>query len=181
MKNLLKSLAEFQYEAPVIQKSTVIQKTTSGYGYKYADLPSIFDVIKPLMQKHGLAFFQHLGTIDGATFLQTTIYHVESGEKIESQVEIPQVKLKGMNDFQCFGSGVTYYRRYALSCALCLITDVDNEAAGEQEKTQKKQTLNDFQFEKAMQAIEQGAYKLESLENQFQLTEAQKNYLNKLK
>ena len=35
-----------------------------------------------------------------------------------------------MNEYQGFGSGVTYYRRYAISCALGLVTDVDNDGAG---------------------------------------------------
>lgn len=173
MNNLLKALAEFQHEVPTIQKNT------TGYGYKYADLPTIFDVIKPLLKKHGLGFFQHLGTLDGVTYLQTTIYHVESGEKIDSQVEIPNVQLAKMNDYQAFGSGVTYYRRYALACSLTLITDVDNDGAGQQtgrkkgDKAPKKQGLNDAQFEKACNAIVEGAYTAEALKAEFQLTQDQ--------
>ena len=52
MKNLYKALAEFQQEVPVIHKGT------SGYGYSYADLPAIFEIINPLMKKHGLGFYQ---------------------------------------------------------------------------------------------------------------------------
>lgn len=176
MNNLLKALAEFQQEVPTIQKNT------TGYGYKYADLPTIFDVIKPLLQKHGLGFTQHLGTIDGVTYLQTIIYHIESGEKIESQVAIPQVQLAKMNDYQAFGSGVTYYRRYALACSLTLITDVDNDAAGEQKRSQtpKKQTLNDAQFKKAVASIESGAYTVEALKEEFSLTKSQIETINKL-
>jgi len=109
MKNLFKSLATFQQEVPVIHKAT------QGYGYSYADLPKIFEVINPLLQKHGLGFTQTLNTKEGITYLCTTVFHVESGECLDSMVEIPNVALKGMNDYQSFGSGVTYYRRYALS------------------------------------------------------------------
>ena len=45
MKNLYKALAEFQQEVPVIHKGT------SGYGYSYADLPAIFEIINPLLKK----------------------------------------------------------------------------------------------------------------------------------
>jgi hypothetical protein len=112
MKNLLKSLASFQQEVPVIHKAT------QGYGYSYADLPKIFEVINPLLKKHGLGFTQTLHTKEDVNYIATMVFHVESGEHIESSIAIPYVQLKGMNDFQSFGSGVTYYRRYALSSLL---------------------------------------------------------------
>src|SRR5690606_30438486 len=125
MKNLFRSLAAFQQEVPVIHKGT------SGYGYSYADLPTIFPVINPLLQKNGLGFTQE---IEGTT-LKTTIFHIESGEFRESSAEIPQnVSLAKMNEFQVLGSAITYIRRYALSSALGLVTDKDTDAAGEQKK-----------------------------------------------
>ena len=44
MKNLLKSLAEFQNEVPVIHEET------KGYNYTFANLNTIFKVIKPLLK-----------------------------------------------------------------------------------------------------------------------------------
>jgi hypothetical protein len=123
MTNLYKALAAFQQEVPVIHKGT------QGYGYSYADLPAIFNIINPLMKKHGLGFTQMMTDIG----LQTTIFHCESGENISSTATIPQgVQLKGMNDFQVLGSAITYIRRYALSSALGLVTDKDTDASGEQ-------------------------------------------------
>lgn len=133
MKNLFKALAAFQQEVPVIHKAT------QGYGYTYADLPAIFEVINPIMAKHGLGFTQ---LMEGQS-LRTTIFHAESGEDISSVTEIPQnVNLKGMNDFQVLGSAITYIRRYALSSALGLVTDKDNDAAGKQEQKPAKNTSN---------------------------------------
>jgi hypothetical protein len=93
MKNLLKSLALFQQEVPVIHKAT------QGYGYSYADLPKIFEVINPLLKKHGLGFTQTLHTKDDVNYIATMVFHVETGEHIESSIAIPYVQLKGMNDF----------------------------------------------------------------------------------
>ena len=45
MKHLFKALADFQQEVPVIHKAT------QGYGYTYADLPKILEVINPLLKK----------------------------------------------------------------------------------------------------------------------------------
>jgi hypothetical protein len=130
MKNLLKSLAAFQQEVPVIHKGS------QGYGYSYADLPAIFEVINPLMQKHGLGFTQ---SVDG-TKLTTTVFHSESGELITAAADIPSsVDLKGMNAFQVLGSAITYMRRYQLSAMLGLVTDKDTDAATPQAKAAPKQ------------------------------------------
>jgi hypothetical protein len=69
---------------------------------------------------------------------------------------VPQgVSLKGMNEFQVAGSSITYFRRYALSAMLGIVTDKDTDAQGEQTKKQapqpqpKKQQFTEANFEKA--------------------------------
>jgi hypothetical protein len=170
MKHLLKSLAAFQQEVKVIHKAT------QGFGYTYADLPKIFEEINPLMKKHGLGFTQLINTKDGVNYLATVVFHVESGEQIESNCMIPYVQLKTMNDFQSFGSGVTYFRRYCLSSMLGLVTDKDTDASGEQEKP-KKETLDNKRFTDALKAINEGKITIEKLKEKFQLSEAQEKAL----
>lgn len=126
MKNLIKALSEFQNECPIIHKDT------KGHNYTYADLPQIFSIINPLLKKHRLCFTQLLEN-EG---IKTILFHVESGEQLESFTLIPKVKLGNMNDYQAYGSGVTYFRRYALSSMLGLITDKDIDAQGEQIRQQ---------------------------------------------
>ena len=126
--SIYKSLAEFQQECPVIHKGT------KGHNYSYADLPSIFEVINPLLKKHGLGFTQPL---QGKNIL-TILFHVDTGETIEGLTEIPTDGTSRMNIFQSSGSGITYYRRYALSSLLGIVTDVDLDAG--------KQELNENQF-----------------------------------
>ena len=173
MKHLFKSLAEFQQEVPTIHKAT------QGYGYTYADLPKIFEVINPLLKKNGLGFTQLIHGTD----LITIIFHVESGETLESKTAIPQnVQLKGMNDFQVFGSACTYLRRYSLSSALGLVTDKDTDAGGEQVKTEpkniqlneaKKVSIDDKRLSKAIKAISEGGYTIDELTKTFELTPEQ--------
>ena len=169
MKHLFKSLAEFQQEVPTIHKAT------QGYGYTYADLPKIFEVINPLLKKHGLGFTQLIHGTD----LITIIFHVESGETLESKTSIPQgVALKGMNDFQVLGSAITYLRRYALSSALGLVTDKDTDAGGEQVKNEpknevKKVAIDDKRLAKAIKAISDGGYTMDELTKTFELTPEQ--------
>ena len=165
MKHLFKALADFQQEVPVIHKAT------QGYGYTYADLPKILEVINPLLKKHGLGFTQ---LING-TQIATCLFHIESAESIESKIDIPQgVILKGMNEFQVLGSAITYLRRYALSSMLGLVTDKDTDASGEQVKNEpKKLPLTNERFQKAIDAIAKGEYTAEELTTKFSLTEAQ--------
>jgi hypothetical protein len=171
MKHLFKAIADFQQEVPVIHKGT------QGYGYSYSDLPAIFKVINPLLQKHGLGFIQSINSHDGVNYLNTVIFHSESAEKIESSTLIPTVALKGMNDYQSFGSGITYYRRYALASMLGLVTDKDTDASGEQVKHEpKKQPINDERFVKALQAIKEGKAKKDDL-LKFELTPEQKSMI----
>lgn len=126
MTNIYKALASFQQEVPVIHKDT------QGYNYSYADLPTIFEVINPLLKEHGLGFYQ---AVNG-TNIKTVVFHAESGETIESETAIPQgVQMNKMNDFQVLGSAITYIRRYALSSLLGLVTDKDTDGAGDQIKS----------------------------------------------
>jgi hypothetical protein len=147
-KSLFKSLAAFQQEVPVIHKET------KGYGYSYADLPTIFDKINPLLAKHNLGFTQPIM----GNCVKTIIFHTETGETIESLTEIPQgVQLKGMNDFQVLGSAITYIRRYALSSILGLVTDKDTDASGEQTKPSKPILKADTEhFGKAVEYLMKG-------------------------
>jgi len=128
--NIYKKIANFQQECPVILKGT------KGYGYNYADLPSIFEVINPLLKKYKLGFTQLL--IDEN--LKTIIFDIDSGETIESSVKIKQdVNLAKMNPFQVLGSAITYYRRYSIAAMLGIITDEDNDTNLSSQQPAKKE------------------------------------------
>lgn len=164
--NIYKSLAAFQQECPVVHKGT------KGYGYSYADLPAIFEVIMPLLKKHNLGFTQ---LMDGSE-LRTILFHTKSGDTIESCAAIPQdVQLKGMNAFQVYGSAITYFRRYALSSILGIVTDKDIDASGEQINSKKH--IDSNQFQRALKSIEKGEYSKDRLMKEFNLNVNQKNEL----
>jgi len=146
--NIYKALADFQQEVPVIHKGT------KGYGYSYSDLPTIFEVINPLLKKNGLGFTQ----LVNEQHIETILFHIKSGETINSKTDIPQdVTLKGQNPYQTLGSAITYIRRYALSSMLGIVTDKDTDASGEQSKKETKaeipvKWMNEAQFKKAKQS-----------------------------
>jgi len=120
----------------------VLLKDAAGFNFKYVELPKMIHTINPLLSKHGLGFTQKLGTNPetGQPCLTTTIFHVASGEYDSDTVDIPLVELKGQNIYQAFGSGTTYFRRYALSSALGIVSDKDTDAYGEELPQKKEQT-----------------------------------------
>ena len=166
-KNIFKAIAEFQQAVPVIHKGV------EGYGYSYADLPAIFEVINPLLKEHGLGFTQGIN----GTALKTTIFHIESGEYLESTMDIPQgVTLSKMNQFQVLGSAITYLRRYALSAMLGLVTDKDIDAAGEQVKSEAKPAakakldVTKETFPKAIASVASGEHSVEWILSKYDVT-----------
>jgi len=70
-----------------------------------------------------------------------------------------------MNIFQTAGSGITYFRRYALSSMLGIVTDVDLDAI--------KQPISEDRFKKALEGIANGTVKKEQITKNFKLTPAQ--------
>jgi hypothetical protein len=96
-------------------------KTGGEYSFKYADLPQIHEIVKPLLNDNGLCFVQ---TFDNFN-LKTILFH-ESGEQIESSLNIEKHLNSG--DPQTAGGVITYFKRYALSAILGLVTDEDDDA-----------------------------------------------------
>lgn len=114
-KQLAAALVGFQADMQNVTKDAV----NPFYKSKYATLEAILTAAKPHLKKHGLAVVQ-FPTIEG---LKTIIVH-ESGESIESDARIV---MKDQTP-QGQGSAITYMRRYALSAALGIATEDDDDA-----------------------------------------------------
>lgn len=165
-KTIFEAVAMFQYEAPILLKNT------EGYGYKYVDLAEIIRVITPILQKHDLFILQPLVN----NGIKTVICHWPTGEMFEEFTEIPQdIALAKMNPYQAQGAGITYWRRYALSSYLGLVSDKDIDMGGKAEPV--KPTLTNERFEEALQAIQKGDYTINELKTNFKLST---NQLKKL-
>lgn len=180
MKNLFKSLAEFQNECPVIFKGTTAG--SGNFAYQYADLPAILNVINPLLAKHGLGFTQLTNHKEGIDYLTTVVFHVESGETLETSIRLmPDVELKGQNIFQSYGSQLTYFRRYGLSQILGIVTDKDTDAVGE--TTKKVTYFPQDRFELGLQKVESGEITVKDFKaalKTFSLTESQLKQISAL-
>ena len=116
-KNIIKALAKFHEIVPDIKKLAI----NPYFSSTYASLDQILSAIKNPLKEAGLTFTQ---IPMGENELQTTLFHVESGESITGQFKLMPVK----NDPQGQGSAITYARRYALVAMLGLNTEEDDDA-----------------------------------------------------
>lgn len=117
--NLFKAMIK---AAPEIQS---ISKSKQAYGYKYATLDSLIDMLRSVLPKHGVWFTQIPKRVDGKSILTTRVFH-ESGEWMEDDIEMTDTELQGKaNDTQKLGASITYFRRYALSSIFGVSADED--------------------------------------------------------
>lgn len=120
MKNLYPALLAAQKEFPVVKKSD----SNPFFKSKYAGLPSILEVVLPILHKHGLILSQPPITTEGKIGVTTKLIHAESGETETSEFSMPLSK----QDPQGAGSAITYARRYAIVSILGLNVDEDDDA-----------------------------------------------------
>ena len=109
---------------------TPVGKNANGHNYKYSDLPTLLDHIKPLMAACELSYTQ-TGEIlpDGSQALVTTLYHFPSGQWVRGRFALTTEERKGINHNQAFGSSISYMRRYALAALLGVAQSDDDGAA----------------------------------------------------
>lgn len=118
-----------------------VQKNHQGYGYMYADLASILEIVRPICSKYELAVTQLCSSkrrfdevvIDKVT-VETVLMH-SSGEFISSSLTMPIAGVKG-SLAQATGSVISYARRYSLA-AMLSISQTDNDAAPKEKEKDK--------------------------------------------
>lgn len=119
---LLSALAEVQGELPTMPKSS------QAYGYKYTDLDTITQTIKPILSKHGIGFMQSVGGPAEKELALTTRIFNKKGEYIEDTAALPAITGTKNNAAQTLGMSITYMRRYALCAMLGITSDEDVDA-----------------------------------------------------
>lgn len=150
-----------------------IKKVTKGndnpfFKSKYADLNAILDACEPILLKHGLMLLQPLKS----TSVCTMIIDIDSGERIESEIQLPNIL-----DPQKMIAACTYYRRASLQSLLAMqAIDDDGNTASDG----AKRVLSNERFQEAIKACLQGTYDPEKLKRQYDLTESQLQELNEL-
>lgn len=127
--------------AAVQQSVEAVKRTTEGYGYKYATLNDIWQLVKQSMAEHSLGWTAVCSSeIIGADTDMPTVYNtltvavyeaahewenlmdmVKHGEAVSSSYTYPAAAAQQVGSFE------TYYRRYGLIHLLGLTTVMDDD------------------------------------------------------
>lgn len=127
--------------AAVQQSVEAVKRTTEGYGYKYATLNDIWQLVKSRMMENGLGWTSvGASEIIGADTDMPTVYNtltvavyesahewenlmdmVKHGEAVSSSYTYPAAAAQQVGSFE------TYYRRYGLIHLLGLTTVMDDD------------------------------------------------------
>lgn len=126
MKAILKALSDVKKEMGALVKNT----ENPFFKSKYFDINQLLEHAEPILEKHGLIVLQPIKE----NKVYSEIYHIESGEKMDSFLELPNLQ-----DPQKIGSAVTYFRRYTLGSLLGIQAEDDdaNNASGNNSKGNK--------------------------------------------
>ena len=135
---LLASLVELQSELPTMPKNK------TAYNYKYTDLDTIVQTVKPLLKKYNLAYMQSVGGLTADAITLTTRLFNSNGEYIEDTVVLPVIASQKNNSAQTLGMAITYMRRYTLCAMLGITSDEDVDACNSEPKQEQKQEPKQF-------------------------------------
>lgn len=130
--NLSKKFMQVLSEVPNF--STDETANAGSRTYKYLNLATLLKNIKPIFEKHGIAFSQKVtfdGTGDGRQILGTveTIIFDEN-----DQMTVCAYPFFVTGDPQQVGSAITYARRYSLTTILGIFPDKDDDGSYAKQK-----------------------------------------------
>ena len=172
-KTLAARLLDFQSCVGTLAKGRTAK--AGAFTYKYFDINTIIDEVKPILNDCGIVLLQPLGTEDGKLVMHTILINAENcTDKL--QYTCP---LSMLNDPQKQGGVVTYFRRYCLQSLLCLEA-ADDDAASASKAVTSGQVSRIYDLASEEKVNELLAMKKMTSCNDLTFTEAN-NLINHLK
>lgn len=110
-------------------ENKLVKNSSKAYGYNYA---SLGDIVKQGFEIPKMRLAVH----EGNDYIE---YFDGKEWQLGARVVVPE--MKGNNQAQCYGSALTYARRYTAQMALQLVCDDDTKI---ETQAPKKQTTIDF-------------------------------------
>ena len=170
-KNIFKALSDFKKDF----KQPLKDADNPFFKSKYVPLENVVQSIDNEASKHGLGYFQSTVTGEGGTAGVITVITHSSGEYIEFDplyLQADKATAQGM------GSAITYARRYSLSSAFGIASDVDddgNEASGKSNNYQSSKANQGKEITEPTQSVDAsiktGYAKIKSLSSEFDTNE----------
>lgn len=107
---------------------TFASKDNKAHAYKYADLGTVIEAVKPALNRNGLSFTQLIEESDAGVVKVTTMLLHTSGQYLGSTGTTGIPEMKGCNEAQRAGAAQSYLKRYQLQALTGLPTE-DNDAS----------------------------------------------------
>ena len=102
------------------------KKDDKGAFGKYADLATVYEVIRKPLVENGFSYIHSLTTQeDGTHFVDTLLMHETGGT---FKTSLPLIITK--RDMQGLGSAITYAKRYGISMIVGLASEEDDDGKG---------------------------------------------------
>ena len=120
-----------------------VVKDKAGYGYNYATLDNVINMLKSVLPGYDLGFAQFPETIDGKDGVTTIVMH-KSGEYMSARYEMEATEMKGTNLTQQKGASITYTRRYALCSVFGIPTEEDTDGTTTAPESAPKSSVEDI-------------------------------------
>ena len=126
-----RSMAAFQAECPMIEKTKPVHTRDGRLAYKYAPIESIVAQVSPYLKRHGFSYSTTMELKDKGVRVVCKVTHA-LGHSEESPMEVPfGTKTQVMSDSQVTAAASTFAKRYAFCNAFGILTgdeDVDGKS-----------------------------------------------------
>jgi hypothetical protein len=133
---------KIQEELPII---TFDKKNEYSNNSKYASLPAIMEVLKPLLIKYEIILTQEVIQKDNQFYLKTTLLRKKESKSYLFPLFYEQIDIyKSKNAWWNRGAAITYVRRYSLAIIFNIITDDDLDGQEFTEDKVHKNLLEEF-------------------------------------
>lgn len=90
---------------------------------KYADLNSVIEACKEVLNSEGISVLQPVVSDSSGDYVETVLIHT-SGQHLASRTKLKMAK---DNDMQAYGSAISYARRYGLQSMVLLPSSEDDD------------------------------------------------------
>ena len=117
-KNVYVALAAAQSEMEQVVKGSV----NPAFKSRYAALDDVVQVVRPALNKHGIAYFHQIITDERGSVMRTVLFHGMSGTEVHCDVPL----IVDRNNMQGFKSATTYAKRIGVE-SLTGIAPQDDE------------------------------------------------------
>jgi hypothetical protein len=127
-ENIFTRLVKAQADFKNIRKDNKATAFGNGRGYSYATISDVLEVVRPILNAHGLAVMQRTATEAERVGVETIIYSNEGESLASGMFFVPTTGLT-QKGAQAYGSALSYARRYSVTSFLGLAYgDEDDDA-----------------------------------------------------